>query len=62
MNNLATDAENAPEGSPERAPKGFRSPLFRRLRTVRDMALVLGAWMGSWAFVILMVKGLTGLF
>ena len=61
MKTLAKDAAATEKGLAQ-APKSARRPLFRRLRAMRDMAFVLGAWMGSWAFVILVVKGLSGLF
>ena len=62
MSSLPRHAENRPENRDAQAPKAPRGPFFRRLRAMRDMAFVLGAWMGSWAVVILVVKGLTGLF
>ena len=43
-------------------PKAAHPAPFRRLRAMRDMAYVLSAWAASWAFVILVVKGLSGLF
>jgi len=48
--------------APKGEPKAKNPAPFRRLRAMRDMAYVLSAWAVSWAFVLLVVKGLSELF
>jgi len=61
MNAATTDARNGAALAAEKRPQAAARTLFRRLRAVRDMAFVLGAWAASWAIVIFAVKGLGGL-
>ena len=61
MNVATTDGETGAELAARKQPKAARPAYFRRFRALRDMAFVLGAWAASWAFVILVVKGLSGL-
>lgn len=62
MSLATTEAPNAPVFASKGQAKAAPSAPFRRLRAVRDMAYVLSAWAASWAFVILVIKGLSGLF
>jgi ubiquinone biosynthesis protein COQ9 len=62
MSLATTEGRNASVFASKGQPKAARPALFRRLRAVRDIAYVLSAWAASWAFVLLVVKGLSGLF
>ncbi|HYB54538.1 MAG TPA: hypothetical protein VEK12_00085 [Alphaproteobacteria bacterium] len=62
MSLATTEGRNAPAFAFKGQPKAAGSAPFRRLRAVRDMAYVLSAWAASWGFVILVIKGLSGLF
>jgi len=62
MSLATTEGRNASVFASKGQPKAASSAPFRRLRAVRDMAYVLSAWAASWAFVILVIKGLSGLF
>ena len=62
MSLATTEGRNASVFASKGQPKAAHPAPFRRLRAMRDMAYVLSAWAASWAFVILVVKGLSGLF
>jgi hypothetical protein len=61
MSVATRDGEHGAELAAATQPKAAPSAFFRRFRPLRDMAFVLSAWAASWAFVILVVKGLSGL-
>lgn len=58
---VATHGQNSREMVSERPAKAARSGLLRRLRGVRDISLLLTAWLGSWALVVLVARGLWGI-
>ena len=61
MSVATRDGEKGAELAAGRPPEAAHPAFFRRFRAVRDMTFVLGAWAASWAVVILVVKGLSGL-
>ncbi|MFI4987554.1 MAG: hypothetical protein ACHQF3_08940 [Alphaproteobacteria bacterium] len=55
---VATHGQDSRAIVAQKAAKVAPSALFRRLRAVRDMTVVVTAWAASWAVVLLLAKGL----